>query len=284
MTPSPSPLFHTPVELPPDWLLDGQAGRGRSVDAQAHLDSVEDTLRQISEAIAHDLRTSLRHVTSYTELLSERVAADPAEAVRLAKKVAESGRQLQQLLDAMAALARVERLRLRPQRLDMAEMVRAVQLQLAAPGEGLASVRWQVDPDWPAVQADPLLLRQVWTNLLRNALRFSATAVQPAIHVGWQALPGGVAFYVRDNGCGFEEQHAARLFGLFQRLHVGTRAPAGALSGLGAGLALVRRIVACHGGRVWASSRTGEGATFGFMLPTRAQVKNSVGTDSQKPG
>jgi hypothetical protein len=110
-------------------------------------------------------------------------------------------------------------------------------------------------------RADHQLIRQVWQNLLSNALKFSATKPAPRIEAGRQWIAGEAVYYVRDNGVGFNLAYAGELFGVFKRLH-----PVGAFPGTGVGLAICQRIVASHGGRIWAEASEGEGATFYFTL------------------
>lgn len=250
---------HTPPEA---------AGMAPDALALHHLASAEETLRQLTHGMAHDLQSSLRHVASYAGLLAERLdAGDAQEVPRLAQKVLGASRQMQSLLDAMRALAQVQRSCLQYTAVDSAALVQGLReelLQADAAGEGPAP-HWQMPTFLPTVQADALLLRQVWWHLLHNALRFSRTAEEPRISVDWRPVPNGLAFFVHDNGCGFEQAQAARLFSLFQ--HLKPVPGEATCASLGAGLALVRRIVDCHGGRVWASSRPGQGATFGFSLP-----------------
>ncbi len=226
----------------------------------ARLASAEQTLRDISHALAHDLRTSLRHVTSYAQLLSDPAhAGQPEQASRLAHKVLDSSRRLQRLMESVAALARLQAADLRLETVATTELVRGLVRDLDERGGG-PRVACVLAPDLPPVRADAMLLRRVWQELLDNAWRHAATHGQPRIEVRHEAVPGGRAFFVHDNGLGFEPEKAAELFGLFQR-------PLGASPGLGVGLAMVRRIVECHGGRVWATARPGEGASFGFSLP-----------------
>ncbi len=117
------------------------------------------------------------------------------------------------------------------------------------------------------MQGDPVLLREVWVNLLENALKYASHREVIEIDVGWQAQPQGVVFHVRDNGVGFDPEQAKRLFGMFQRLHRDAR-----FQGAGIGLALVRRIVEHHGGRIWAESLPDQGATFHVFLPSQVPV------------
>ncbi len=227
----------------------------------ARLASAEQTLRDIAHALAHDLRTSLRHVASYAQLLSEPAyASQPEQAARLAHKVLDSSRRLQQLMESVSALARLQTEDLQVQKVNTTDLVRSVirRLDESTRGPRVACI---VAPDLPPALADAPLLRRVWQELLDNAWRHASSHGQPRIEIGYEAVPGGHAYFVHDNGLGFEPEKAAELFGLFQR------AQGGPSPGLGVGLAMVRRIVECHGGRVWATARPGQGASFGFSLP-----------------
>jgi len=247
---------------------DPAAGGGPEREAEAsafaaRLASAEQTLRDISHALAHDLRTSLRHVTSYAQLLGEPAhASQPEHVTRLSHKVLDASRHLQRLMESMAALARLQAADLQPERIDTTALLRSLVRELdernAGQGQRVACV---LAPGLPAVQADPLLLRRIWQELLDNAWRHARTNPQPRLEVWSEPVPGGHAFYVRDNGDGFEPERASDLFGLF-RHDRSTPSP-----GLGVGLAMVRRAVECHGGRVCATARPGEGASFGFSLP-----------------
>ena len=128
---------------------------------------------------------------------------------------------------------------------------------------GTQQVDWHVATDLPAVQGDPLLISQVWDNLLGNALKYSRTRERSRIEVGWRADDThGCVYWVRDNGVGFEPRQAHRLFGVFQRLH-----RASEFEGTGIGLALCRRILERHGGHIWAESTPGQGSCFYFAVP-----------------
>ena len=230
----------------------------------ARLDSAEQTLRDIAHALAHDLRTSLRHVVSYAQLMGDPAYADrPETAVRISHKVLDSSRRLQRLMDSMAALARLQVADVRLETVNTIELVGGL-LRSLERGSGEHRVECVLAPELPPAVADAGLLRRVWQELLDNAWRHASSHAAPRIEVTCEEVPGGHAYFVHDNGLGFEPEKAAELFGLFQRAH-GAPAP-----GLGLGLAMVRRIVECHGGRVWATARPGEGARFGFSLPERA--------------
>lgn len=228
----------------------------------ARLASAEQTLRDISHALAHDLRTSLRHVASYAQLLGEANHADkPEQVARLSLKVIDSSHHLQRLMESVSALARLQAADLQPQTVNTVGLVRAVLHDLEARSGG-ARVDCVLAPDLPPALADAALLLRVWQELLDNAWRHARSHETPRIEVSYEAVPGGHAYFVHDNGLGFEPEKAAELFGLFQR------SAGGPDPGLGLGLAMVRRIVECHGGRVWATARPGEGARFGFSLPS----------------
>lgn len=244
----------------------GSGGAAASADAAVlgRLASAEQTLRDISHALAHDLRTSMRHVASYAQLLGELHSADqPEQVARLSQKVLDSSRRLQRLLESVSDLARLQVEDLRPEWVDSAALVRSVMQGLDIGGAS-GSVHCELVTELPPVFADAGLLRRVWAELLDNAVRHASTSDHPLVKVGHEAVPGGRAYFVHDNGLGFEPEKSAMLFGLFQQ---GSAAPS---PGQGVGLAMVRRIVECHGGRVWASTRPGQGASFGFSLPATA--------------
>ncbi|MFP8781007.1 sensor histidine kinase [Hydrogenophaga sp. RWCD_12] len=244
----------------------GSGGAAASADAAVlgRLVSAEQTLRDISHALAHDLRTSLRHVASYAQLLGDLPGAEqPEQVARLSQKVLDSSRRLQRLMESVSDLARLQVEDLRHEWVDNAALVRSVMRGLDIGGES-GSVRCEVVAELPPAFADAGLLRRVWVELLDNAVRHASTSDHPLVEVGHEAVPGGSAYFVHDNGLGFEPERSAMLFGLFQQ---GAGAPS---PGPGVGLAMVRRIVECHGGRVWASNRPGQGASFGFSLPAAA--------------
>jgi light-regulated signal transduction histidine kinase (bacteriophytochrome) len=206
----------------------------------------------------------LRHVISYAQVLGDPAYADQPEAAkRISLKVLDSSRRLQRLMESMAALARLQVADVQLETVDTTALLRRLirELDERTHGHRVACV---LAPDLPPAVADAGLLRRVWQELLDNAWRHARSHVSPRIEVSYEAVPGGHAYFVHDNGLGFEPEKAAELFGLFQRAQ-GAPDP-----GLGLGLAMVRRIVECHGGRVWATARPGEGARFGFSLPERA--------------
>lgn len=163
------------------------------------------------------------------------------------------------LIDDLLNFALIGRRPLQKQPVVLWDMVRTVLHQLPHS----PSVVYEVSPDeLRTVQADPALLKQVLTNLLGNALKFSRNADPPRIQIGCERRADATVYFVRDNGVGFDPQHAGKLFGVFERLHT-----AADFEGTGVGLAIVKQIIERHGGRVWADAAPGRGASFFFTLP-----------------
>lgn len=227
-----------------------------------------DQLRQANEemeafsySVSHDLRAPLRHVQGFAERVIRRLGgALDEESRRDLETVKRSARQGAALMDGLLNLSRMARVEVKRVPLDMNALVEESRnrLQGAAPGR---EVEWKV-ARLPRVEGDPALVRVVLDNLLGNAVKFTRSAARPRIEVGARHDEERTVFYVRDNGAGFDPQHAERVFGVFHRLHSGEQ-----YEGTGIGLATVRRIVQRHGGATWAEAREGEGATFFFSLP-----------------
>ena len=227
------------------------------------------SLEEFSYALSHDLRTPLRHIAGFAELLKEEVGAGDIEgSLRYCDKIVRAAVQMRSLIDGMLSFARLGRQGMKVEDADMAAMVDDIVAMLAIDG-GLKKMRWQIQPGLPKVRGDAVLLREVWSNLLDNAVKYASHRELIEIEVGWRSVTDGTEFHVRDNGLGFEAEQAGRLFGMFQRLHSDPR-----FEGAGIGLALVRRIVEHHGGRIWAESRPDQGATFHVFLPTRVGVES----------
>jgi signal transduction histidine kinase len=225
------------------------------------LAAANEELEAFSYSVSHDLRTPVRHVMSFNDLLRRHLEGGPdAKAARYLQVVGEAAGRMNTLIDAMLDLSRTSRLPLRLGPVDLNELLRTVRTELEA--DVLERrVEWRLSP-LPLVTADHDTLRQVVVNLLDNALKYTRTREVARIEVWAQECPGEWAVFVRDNGVGFDTQYADKLFGVFQRLHL-----AKDFEGTGVGLANVRRIITRHGGRVLAEGRPEEGATFSFTLP-----------------
>jgi signal transduction histidine kinase len=217
-------------------------------------------LEAFSYSVSHDLRAPLRHVDGFVDLLRKQSAEKLDErGRRYLDVIAASARQMGTLIDDLLVFSRMSRGDLRRAKVASESLVHEVRDALQ--GEIRGRVVWKVD-SLPQVEADAAMLRQVWANLIGNAIKYSRTRDPAEIEIGCNTVNDEFVFFVRDNGVGFDMQYVDKLFGVFQRLH-----RADEFEGTGIGLANVRRIISRHGGRTWAESKLGAGATFFFSLP-----------------
>ena len=225
----------------------------------AQLEAANRELEAFCYSVSHDLRAPLRAVDGYSRLLEEEHAARlDAEGLRLLGVVRRSATRMGRLIDDLLAFSRFSRQALERQELDMAALVRGVVAELSPQ---YPAVRVELG-ELPGARGDRALLSQVWANLVGNALKYSAKSEAPRVHISGKANGAEIEYLVADNGAGFDMRYAEKLFTVFQRLHREDEFP-----GTGVGLAIVQRIVARHGGRVWAESELGKGATFFVALP-----------------
>jgi len=231
------------------------------------LEAANEELEAFSYSVSHDLRAPLRGIDGFVRMLQEDYGGRlDAEANRLLGVVRGEAGRMSQLIDDLLAFSRLGRQPIEREGIDMTELVRDVFHTLAGRAGGPAP---QITiGDLPAAPGDRAMLRQVWTNLAANALKFSRPRARALIEVGGSTADGVATYFIRDNGVGFDERYADRLFGVFQRLHTEAE-----FEGTGVGLALVQRVVHRHGGRVWAQSQPERGATFYFTLPIEETVR-----------
>ncbi|HVE40686.1 MAG TPA: MEDS domain-containing protein [Planctomycetota bacterium] len=224
-----------------------------------------DDLESFACSVSHDLRAPLRAMDGFAQILleDERPGLSPEGKSNL-DRIRDSAERMRRLIDSIMELSRSGHAELRLQTVDMSELAESTFKDLAA---GLPAGRASLTLGaLPPASGDRDLLRQVFSNLIGNALKYSATRPQSRVEIGATPGAGEVAYWVRDNGIGFDMRDAQKLFEFFQRLH-----PQGEFEGSGVGLGLVKRIVRRHGGRVWAEGNPGKGATFYFALPGRAR-------------
>ncbi|OAI52087.1 hypothetical protein AYO46_06495 [Betaproteobacteria bacterium SCGC AG-212-J23] len=232
------------------------------LERTAELEAVNKELASFSYSVSHDLRAPLRAVDGYARMLEEDYAPRlDDEGRRLLTVVRESAGRMGQLIDDLLAFSRLGRQPLARQAVDSATLVREVIDEVR--GDSRASIEVG---ELQSTPGDRALLKQVWVNLISNALKYSSKAAAPRVEIGSQVEGEETVYCVRDNGAGFDMRYAAKLFGVFQRLHSNDEFP-----GTGVGLAIVQRVVARHGGRVWAEGKPGAGASFFFSLPQAAQ-------------
>jgi PAS domain S-box-containing protein len=227
----------------------------------AALEAANRELESFSYSVSHDLRAPLRAIAGFSSLLASDYSGQlDAEAKGLLDRVCDNTRRMSQLIDDLLAFSGVGRKQMHQGRLSMNGLVAACVAELTA---GLDPSRLEIEVGaLPDAFGDAAMLRQVWTNLLSNALKFTSQRPRARVLVRGGSVNGERVYSVEDNGVGFDKRYAGKLFGVFQRLHNQREFP-----GTGVGLALVQRVVERHGGRIWADSRPGEGATFSFALP-----------------
>jgi signal transduction histidine kinase len=234
------------------------------------LEEVVSDLETYNYSISHDLRTPLGAITNFAEILDEDYRATLDDKGRdIVSRMGRCAGMAVSMMDGLLAFSRVGRQELVPSRVDMAAQVRSAFADVTA-GRPDPPPRLDVG-DLQDVSADASLMRVVWTNLLSNAVKYSQPGRDARIEVSAQRTEAEDVFVVRDHGIGFDMREADRLFKVFERLHAADRGavPAGT-GGHGVGLAIVRRIVTRHGGRVWAQSAPEKGATFYFSIPRKS--------------
>lgn len=233
----------------------------RVQERTAALEASNRELEAFSYSVSHDLRAPLRALDGFSYLLKEEYADRLDEAGQeYLRRIRDASQRMGTLIDDLIELARISRLEMKRLDLDLAPLAREVAETLREQAPERA-VEWRIAPELRA-SADPVLAKALIENLLRNAWKFTAERAAAQIEIGSGRLDGETAFFVRDNGAGFDPAYADKLFKPFQRLHDAKRFP-----GTGIGLATVMRVVRRHGGRVWAEGAPERGATFHFTLP-----------------
>jgi two-component system sensor kinase len=227
-------------------------------------------LEGFTYSVSHDMRAPVRAIDGFTRILIEEYAASlDDEGRRLLEIVRQNTEKMGELIDGLLALSRLGREKVMFADVDMTELAKTAFEEQKAAARKQRDIAFKLDP-LPAAYGDKRLITQVFQNLLANAIKFTRNESAAAIEVGYRRGAGEDIYFVRDNGVGFDMNHAQKLFGTFQRLH-----GANEFEGSGIGLATVQRIITRHGGRVWAEAKLNEGATFYFSLPEREQRRAS---------
>ena len=236
----------------------------RVLERTASLEAANKDLEGFSYSVSHDLRAPLRAIDSFSNILLEDYSDKlDAEGQRLLQTVRRNTDKMAQLIDDILAFSRAGRKDVVLVAIDMKQLVEEVLAELI-PAAGARQIEVRI-ATLPSAQADKAMLRQVLVNLLSNAIKFSAKREQALIEISGADDAGGTSYSIRDNGAGFDPAYSNKLFGVFQRLHSTNE-----FAGTGIGLAIVKRIIDKHGGRVWAESQPDQGACFHFSLPNPA--------------
>jgi light-regulated signal transduction histidine kinase (bacteriophytochrome) len=232
----------------------------RVQERTAQLEAANHALEAFSGSVSHDLRAPLRAVSGYSTLLSDRYSdVLDAEGRRFLEIIQTKSEQMAGMIDDFMRLSRLRQTSIRCAPLDLDAMLRKIVAVLAEEDPGANDI--VIDP-LPGFEGDEGLIRQVWVNLLGNALKFTSKREHRHIRVSGEELDGMVRFHVVDNGAGFDMAYADRLFAPFQRLH-----PEREFEGHGIGLATVAAVIERHGGHLQAEGKVNEGATFHFSVP-----------------
>jgi signal transduction histidine kinase len=233
----------------------------------AELEAANRELDAFAHSVSHDLRSPLRAVIGFSDLVArDHAAALPDKGREFLGHVVSAARRMDQLIEDLLRFSRVGQQSLSRGPVDVGALVREVLGELRADHAG-RNVEIVVG-ELPDAQADRGLLKQVWANLLSNAFKFTRHRERALVEVGSRDGSGERVYLVRDNGAGFDMRYAQRLFGVFQRMHLQEE-----FEGTGVGLSLARRIVERHGGRMWAEAAVNEGATFYFTLPPGPEAR-----------
>lgn len=229
------------------------------------LEDANKELESFSYSVSHDLRAPLRAIDGFTRILMEDyVTRLDDEGKRLGSVIQHNTQKMSQLIDDLLSFSRTGRAAMHFSAIDMKNMANAIYHE-ATDAKERKRVEFSVN-NLPKVHGDPTMMRQVWINLISNALKFSAHIKQTIISITYQEKEKSIIYCIKDNGAGFDMKYKDKLFGVFQRLHSKKE-----FSGTGVGLALVQRIIHRHGGKVWAEGKVDEGAVFYFSLPKRKE-------------
>ena len=233
----------------------------RVAQRTAELEAANHELESFSYSVSHDLQAPLRHIGAYTAMLLHEMEAQLSpNAMRYLEAITAASGRMGQLIENLLRFSRAGRAEMRKGEVDLNALVQTCIHELAMATHG-RDVAWKVAP-LPAATGDYAMLSQVFANLLGNAAKYTTPRENAVIEIGSAGEDNGqVVLFVRDNGVGFDMQYADKLFEVFQRLH-----RADEFEGSGIGLTSVHRIIARHGGRIWAEGKPGEGATFYFTL------------------
>jgi len=228
---------------------------------QERIDQLTKQLESLTYSVSHDLRAPVRSILNYAQILEDEYAKNlDAEGHKVISIIARNSHTLMHLIEDLLGLARVWKQEVTSTTVDMNALVRAVVNEQRA---DQPNRKFEIHvEDLHAAHGDSILLKQVWRNLISNAMKYTGKKENPCIEIGCSVSHQNVTYFVKDNGAGFDMAYANKLFAPFQRLHTQSE-----FDGNGVGLAVVQHIITKHCGRVWTAAKRNEGATFYFSLP-----------------
>lgn len=229
----------------------------------AKLEEANKGMEAFSYSVSHDLRAPLRHINGYFELLKKRNMAQLDEkGLHYMETISDAASRMGQLIDDLLEFSRAGRSEIKMSPISMDKVLKDA-LTLLEPEIKDRTINWNIE-NLPEVFADYSMIRQVWVNLIGNAIKYSKQRETATIQIGHLTESTEHVFFVRDNGAGFDMNYAQKLFGVFQRLHSTEE-----FEGTGIGLANVRQVINRHKGRTWAEGEIDKGATFYFTIPKK---------------
>src|SRR5260221_14786 len=249
---------------------------GRVLERTAELTATVAELETFSYSVSHDLRAPLRQIAGFSNILVETHGQElSSEAQRYLHRVQDGARHMGSLIDDLLNLARIGRRPVSRRPTDLNKLIEAA-LDVLKQECADREIEWRIGRLW-TVECDPGLLKQVFVNILSNAVKYSRIRDRAVIEVGESTANGERVVFVRDNGAGFDMDYASKLFGVFQRMH-----RVQDFEGTGVGLAICQRIIHKHGGRIWAEAELDKGSTFFFTIPNGSGPKQTNGGDSKE--
>ena len=235
----------------------------RVIERTSQLEEANKELQAFAYSVSHDLRAPLRAIDGFSKfVLEDHSTKLNSEGKRLVSLIRINTQKMDKLITDILALSRVTRSEHKKSKVDMTKMAMSMFNEVASP-EIKSRLNLIIDT-LPVIFADPTYIKQVWINLISNAIKFSSLSKHPEIRIGGYIEKETNVYYVKDNGVGFNPEYGHKLFGVFQRLHKDDE-----FEGTGVGLAIVQRIIHRHGGKVWAEGKEGKGAKFYFSLPAK---------------
>lgn len=227
--------------------------------ANKELNKVKEELNDFSYSVSHDLRAPLRIISGFSSILIEEYSSNTDPNIkRVLDTIQQNTKRMEELINDLLELSRLGTMALNKHEFNMKTLIDQLIADRADEIGKIIKVHAMSSKSY----GDANLLKQVWENLLSNAIKFSSRATEPHIEIGFESLASDQLFWIKDNGVGFDPTYSDKLFKVFSRLHSKKD-----FEGTGAGLAIARKIIDAHGGRIWAEGKPSQGATFYFTLP-----------------